>query len=132
MDETLREVIKTSLVVARRGRYAYLRALSVPAGGYFMIARDADETTVVCEEAGVPEVAHSRREGWFKLLEIRVSQPFAAKGFLAAVCAAVAGRDLNILVVSTFSKDYILVREEAAREAADALVKTGFPMEWEE
>ena len=131
-DEALRRVVETSPTIIRRGRYACLRALSVPADGFFMIASDADETTVICEEAMIPKVEHSRREGWFRLLEIRVSQPFHCHGFLAAACAALAGRGLDVLVVSTFSKDFLLVGETAAQEAADALAAAGFPVEWEE
>jgi hypothetical protein len=48
---------------------------------------------------------------WFKLPEIKVSQPFVAKGFPEKVTGIVAGEGLNILIISTFSKDYALVRE---------------------
>ena len=36
--------------------------------------------------------------------------------------------DLNVLVVSTYSKDYIMVKEEGRETAITALRKAGFPV----
>jgi hypothetical protein len=129
----LNEVIRTSSVVVRRGRYAYLKAGSeTDLADHFLIARDQDETTVVTEEANLPETSFEEDVKWFKLIEIRVSQPFVAKGFIARVTQAIAERDLNVLVVSTFSKDYFLVREETSETAIAALQDLGFPITIEE
>jgi hypothetical protein len=92
------------------------------------VARDEDEVTVVTEEANVGCIAYDSDVKWFSLIEIRVSLPFVAKGFLAAVTGAIAGKDLNNLVVSTFSKAYFLVREESLQTALGALEEFGFPV----
>lgn len=124
---TLDEVIKTSTVIVRPGRYAYLKLEKpLPLDGYFMVSRDEDEITVVTREENLKDIEYSEAVKWFKLLEIRVSLPFLAKGFLAAVTKSIADRGLNILIVSTFSKDYAIVREENLAEAVDALRKRGF------
>ena len=129
MDITsLDEVVRTSEVVVHQGRYAYLKALQVGAGDHFLVARDADEVTVVTEERNVASTEHSESTQWFVLMEIRVSMPFVAKGFLAKVTATMADVDLNVLVVSTYSKDYIMVREEGRETAIAALRQAGFPV----
>ena len=124
----LDEVVRTSEVVVRQGRYAYLKARRVGPGDHFLVARDADEVTVVTEERNVGSTEHSESTQWFVLMEIRVSMPFVAKGFLAKVTETMAEVDLNVLVVSTYSKDYIMVREEGRAMAIAALRQAGFPV----
>ena len=92
------------------------------------MARDEDEVTVVTEEANVGYIAYDSDVKWFSLIEIQVSLPFVAKGFLAAVTGAIAGKDLNVLAVSTFSKDYFLVREESLQTALGGLEEDGIPV----
>ena len=127
-NPSLDEVIRSSRAVVRKGRFAYLKAREVGSGDHFLVARDEDEVTVVTEEANVGDLAYDSDVKWFSLIEIRVSLPFVAKGFLAAVTGAIAGKDLNVLVVSTFSKDYLLVREESLQTAVGALEELGFPV----
>lgn len=123
----LQEIISTSEVVVHPGRYAYLKCQEVPQGEHFLVSRDVDEITVVTEEEKVSEVPHTEITRWFKLFEIRVSTPFEGKGFLAKIASVIAEQDLNILLVSTYSKDYALVREEGAEKAIAALQAIGFP-----
>lgn len=124
----LQEAIQTSTVVVQPGRYAYLKCSEPPSGNHFLVTEDADETTVVTEEQHVTKVTHSETTQWFKLLEIKVSMPFVATGFLATVTSTIAGKGLNVLIVSTYSKDYALVREETAETAIEALRDVGFPV----
>ena len=124
----LDEVVRTSEVVVHRGRYAYLKARQAGPGDLFLVARDADEVTVVTEERNVAATEHSESTQWFVLMEIRVSMPFVAKGFLARVTGLMADADLNVLVVSTYSKDYIMVREEGRDTAIAALRQAEFPV----
>ena len=129
----LKDVIRSSPVVVRRGRYAYLKAeAQTEVANHFAIARDEDEITVVTEEANLPRTPFEDQVKWFKLFEVRVSQPFTAKGFIARITQAMAERDLNVLVVSTFSKDYFLVREDSMETAVLALRDLGFPVSIEE
>ena len=119
--------IKASKIIVRPGRYAYLKAQeAVDLGKHFFVSQDEDEVTVVTEEEYVKEVSFSDRVEWFKLLEIRVSKPFLVKGFLAAISKTVADADLNVLIISTFSKDYVLLREESVEEGLKALEGLGF------
>ncbi len=126
-NPTLQEVIQSSEVLVHKGRYAYLKATQeIPLDGHFFVSKDKDEITVVTEEANISKVKYDKDKKWFKLFEIKVSMPFLAKGFLARVTKAVADEGLNVLVVSTFSKDYILVREESYDLGMEALKKVGF------
>jgi hypothetical protein len=122
----LKNIIKDSLLVVHKEKYAYLKADKVPVGKHFLISQDDDEITVVTTEAFVSSVPHSSDVKWFKLFEIKVSVPFLGVGFLAAISKAVAEEGLNILIVSTFSKDYVLVREETYEQALSSLQKIGF------
>ena len=129
MDAKLREVIRGSQAILHEGCYAYLKAASqTNLADHFLVAREGDETMVVTQERHVSSVLFEEDVKWFRLIEIQVSLPFLAKGFIAAVTRALADRDLNVLVVSTFSKDYLLIREEGADEALAALRALGFPL----
>ncbi len=125
---SLDEVIRTSQVIVRGGRYAYLKThAQTDVANHFLMAQDEDEITIVTEEANIAGTPFDEEVKWFKLIEIRVSQPFVAKGFIAVITKAIAERDLNVLVVSTYSKDYFLVREESVETAVSALQDLGFP-----
>jgi len=126
---TLDETIKSSKVIVRRGRYAYLKAQETEINDHFLISKDNDEITVVTEEKNVSKTKYEKDVKWFKLIEIKVSLPFLAKGFLAKVTKTIADKDLIVLVVSTFSKDYILVREETYKIAVEALKEVGFSVD---
>ena len=67
MDEaSLNDVIRSSRVVVRRGRYAYLKARTHPEHEHhFLIARDQDEITVVTEEANLPQTSFEDDVKWF-------------------------------------------------------------------
>lgn len=124
----LAEVMRASRVVLHPERFAYLQVDARPPGAPFLIVEDRDEVTVIVREAEVDGTPHRAREGWFRLLEVRVAQPFTAVGFLAAITNAIADRGLNVLVVSTFSKDYLLVRDASVQSAIQALRGLGFPV----
>ncbi|MFH1564983.1 MAG: ACT domain-containing protein [bacterium] len=128
---TLDEVIKSSKVVVRAGRYAYLKANETTINNHFFISKDEDEITVITEEKNIPNVKYDKDVKWFKLIEIKVSLPFHAKNFLAKITKTISDKDLNVLVVSTFSKDYILVKEETNEIVIEALRKIGFSVEVE-
>ncbi len=95
---------------------------------HFLICRDKDETTLITEEKNVSNTKFENEVKWFKLFEFKVSCPFQAKGFLAKISKTIADKGLNILIVSTFSKDYALIKEENFKVAVKALKNIGFPV----
>ncbi|MCX6812260.1 MAG: ACT domain-containing protein [Candidatus Berkelbacteria bacterium] len=62
----------------------------------------------------------------YSLIALNVSVPFYSVGFLAAVSGAIAEKGLNILIVSTYSKDYILIKKSKQKIAVETLLNLGF------
>ena len=122
----LNEVIKTSPVFIHNGRYAYLKSQEKQLKNHFLVCQDDDEITVVTEEKYVLETKYEQEVKWFKLFEFKVSKPFLAPGFLAKISQTVADKNINILIISTFSKDYILIKEENYVTALKAFKEVGF------
>ncbi|MBN1386721.1 ACT domain-containing protein [Candidatus Woesearchaeota archaeon] len=122
----LQEVIRNSPVVIHPGRYAYLQGKETTIKEHFLICKDDDEITIVTEEANIGGTDYVKDVKWFKLFEFKVSIPFLAPGFLAKISSAVAENNINILFVSTFSKDYALFKEEDYKNAMTILQKVGF------
>ncbi|MGD0113039.1 MAG: ACT domain-containing protein [Armatimonadota bacterium] len=127
MMRTPSDAIRNSPVRLMPGRYAVLRCADVPDGtGWFMIARDPDEVTVIVEESAILESRALETDGGYRILEIKVATGFESVGFLATVTRALAEAGVSILVVSTYSKDYVLVKEESVAAGLKALSGIGF------
>ncbi len=125
MDELEKE-IKATRVIMHPGRYAYLKVKKPTLGDHFLISQDNDEVTIVTKEKNVPKTEHEKAVKWFKLLEFRITKPFSCLGFLASIANAIASKRINLLIVSTFSKDFALIREEDSEAALQALRERGF------
>lgn len=123
--KSIDDVIKSSSVIIHPGRYAYVKTTDKVLNRHFLISQDADEITVITEEQMLPEVTALEVVKWFKLIEIKVSVPFL-QGFLSRVIKPVADAGYNTLIVSTFSKDYILTKEDNIREVKRILKSMGF------
>lgn len=121
----IEKVVRSSRVIVHSGRYAYLESSGKVLGPHFMIAQDQDEITVITEERNLSKVKYSGLVKWFKLIEIKVSVPFFP-GFLSRVIKPIAEAGFNTLIVSTFSKDYLLVREENHQDIVEILERLGF------
>ena len=123
----LEEVIRSSPVVLHADRYAYLRASAAPpVGEHFFVCADEHEITVVTREALVDRVPHDAIEARYRLLEFQISVPFQAPGFLATISSALADAGMNVLIVSTFGRDYVLLREADVKLGLQAIKQLGF------
>jgi hypothetical protein len=129
--EKLDEVIKSSPVTVHKGRYAYLKGNERVLGKHFLISQDRDEITIITEEKNLLDIKYEKEVKWFKLFEFRVSIPFLAPGFLAKISKTIADKGMNVLIVSLFSKDYALIREEHYKKAVDAFKEVGFKVKEE-
>ncbi|MFN8553807.1 MAG: ACT domain-containing protein [Candidatus Obscuribacterales bacterium] len=67
-----------------------------------------------------------RNKDVYKLIALNVSVPFYSVGFIATVCDALASAGMNVLVVSTFSRDYIMVRVDLIERSRGDPAFTGF------
>lgn len=128
MFKGIDEIIKQSSFSFHAGRYIYAKASKAPpVGNHFLVSKDKDEVTVVTKEENLKELELiEKNKDFYSLIELKVSVPFYAVGFLATVSEAIAKEGMNILIVSTYSKDYILVREGHINKAIKILLSLGF------
>lgn len=115
------------------GRFAVRRLppdASLPAGWdagpFACAARTAEELSIVCEEAAVPEGAHAEF-GW-RAFKFEGPFPFEATGILASVAGPLAAAGVGIFAVSTFDTDYVLVKEAQLGLAVRSLGAAGHEM----
>ena len=71
------------------------------------------------------DVIEKNKDLW-KLIEFKISTPFYVVGFLSTISKTIAAQGCNCLIVSTYSKDYLLVREDEFDRAKSALIGLGF------
>ena len=90
-----------------------------------MISRDEKETTVVTEHLEDLEVLEVNPDRW-TLVSIDCSQPFYCVGFIARISGMISAAGLDLLVLSTFTRDWVFVKEEDAAKAAEVLRAAGF------
>jgi hypothetical protein len=120
-------IIKNSLAVIRPGRFAMVKVQEFEKNAeYFCLTNDGEELTMVVEEANLSQVKYTDIQKWFRLIQLAVSVPFFSIGFLAKVASAIADKGINILVISTFSNDYILIRENDVVTTIKTLAALGF------
>ncbi|WP_199229381.1 ACT domain-containing protein [Azospirillum sp. TSO22-1] len=83
------------------------------------VTRTADELSVVCADARVPEDAKAER-GW-RAFRVEGPLDFALTGIMARLSGALADANIPLFALSTYDTDYVLVRAADAERAADAL-----------
>ena len=122
------KIIKSSTFKIEKGRFVYAKVSKAPSlENHFMVSKDMDEITVVTEEENLPELnLIERNKDVYRLIALNISIPFYSVGFLATVSQAIAKENMDILIVSTYSKDYILVKDDMIENAKSILLKLGF------
>jgi hypothetical protein len=113
------------------GAYVWARASAVRhPETHLMVTRDDKETTVVTtpEQLADVDVVEVNPDRWL-LLSIDCAHPFYCVGFIARISTPMSAAGIDILVVSTFSRDWVFVREEDATRAAGVLSDAGFHYE---
>jgi uncharacterized protein len=87
------------------------------------ITRTADELSIVCPSENVPQPFRDKTEWACFKLEGPFS--FSAVGILASLLIPLADARIPIFAISTFDTDYVLVKEEDAERATEALQQAG-------
>lgn len=128
MNSELQNIIKQSTFEIQEGRYIYAKVKSFGSfKSHFMVSYDKDEITVITKEENLDSLdLLERNKDNYILIALNVSIPFYSVGFLATVSSTIAEAGMNILIVSTYSKDYILVREDCKGKAREILLELGF------
>lgn len=128
MDEKLRKIIESSTFEVIPGKFIYAKVSKAPQiNNHFLITNDKDEITVVTEEnnLGELEIIEKNKDYW-TLIALNISAPFYSVGFLATVSSAIAKENRDVLIVSTYSKDYILVQYDFLDGVKKVLLSLGF------
>ena len=128
MNQSIEDIIRQSTFKVENGIFVYTKVKTLPkVGNHFLVSQDRYEITVVTLEENLKELdLIERNKEEYKLIALNVSVPFYAVGFLATVSNAIAKRGMNILIVSTYSRDYILIKKEKLQEARQVLTSLGF------
>lgn len=111
-------------------KYVYVKVASLPEKpNHFMVAQDNEEITVVTEEANLSGLdIVEKNDNLWRLVSLNLDTPFMA-GTLAAINTECAKHGLNNLIVSTYSKDYIIIKDSQVGEIKTALENLGFRIE---
>ncbi len=126
MKSDVDEILKQSTFNVLPGVWSYLKVKKVPESNHFMITQDGFEITVVTQKDREAELDIIERNKEDRVLIcLNVSIPFYSVGFLAAISSAIANDGMNILIISTYSKDYILVKRDSLDKAKNILNALG-------
>jgi hypothetical protein len=127
-NQEIFKIIKESSFEIQTGRFIYCKTAEQSSPeNHFMISQDANEITVVTKEENINKIKLiEKNKDFYTLISLNVSIPFYSVGFLATVSNAIAKAGMNILIISTYSKDYILVREDCTSKAKNVLLELGF------
>ncbi len=128
----LKEAIPKSIATVIKGTYVYVKTdVMEKPDIHFMVSKDKDEITVVTKKENIENLKVLELVGNYKLIEFKPAVPFQTVGFLAKISEVIASQGMNVLIVSTFSKDYIMIKEELCEKGLQALKNVGFPIEYE-
>ncbi|MBI2019777.1 ACT domain-containing protein [Candidatus Daviesbacteria bacterium] len=128
MNDDLKKIIESSTSEVIPGRFIYAKVSEAPQiNNHFLVSKDKDEITVVTEEKNLEglKLIEKNKDYW-ALIALNVSAPFYSVGFLAAVSSAIAKEIKDVLIVSTYSKDYILVQYDFLEGVKKVLLSLGF------
>ena len=127
MNKSLLEMFAKSNFTILPTHFIYAKVTTAPTlGKHFMISQDADEITVITAEENLGELdIIEKNEYHWRLVALNLAVPFTA-GTIAAINAACAELGLNNLIVSTYSKDYIFVKDEHLTDIKNVLNTLGF------
>jgi uncharacterized protein len=94
------------------------------AGGDFTsITRSADELSIVCPAGNLPADVHSQHR-WM-CLKLEGPFPFSQTGILLSFIEPLSSNGVPIFAISTYDTDYVLIQEEFAGHAFNALQAAG-------
>jgi hypothetical protein len=92
-------------------------------GPFLSITRTADELSLVCPEASIPDGVRCE-PGW-RVLQLAGPFAFDQIGVLLAVLAPLAQAGVSVFTLSTFDTDYVMVKDVALQRACAALAQAG-------
>lgn len=96
----------------------------LPLGGALLsLTVTRDEISIVCPEDAAP-VGAEIAAGW-RALRVAGELDFSLVGIMAALTSALAEAGVSVFTLSTYTTDYLLVREATLEQAITALRAAG-------
>ncbi|MFT3680088.1 MAG: ACT domain-containing protein [Ferruginibacter sp.] len=128
MNERLQEVVNASWFTIEDEVYIYtsVKQLLYPEK-HLVVVQDNTEITVVTAESNLQYIGEyeANKEKW-RLLNIRCGKPFYCVGFIAYITGKLAEAGIDIVLVSSFSNDLVLVMENDFAKSVTLLQSIGF------
>ena len=92
-------------------------------GDFISITRTSDELSIVCRQDRVP--GDVQAEGGWKCLRVAGRLDFSLVGVIASLTSVLADVGISVFVISTFDRDFVLVKESDLGKAVAALEEAG-------
>ena len=122
-DPIIVRVMDWRLAVAKLDADAPLPGWTGQATNALFIVRTADELSIVCDQAAVPEDQLAERD--WRALRLEEPLGFTQVGVIATVADLLADARVSLFCVSTYETDYFLVRAWDIEHAVDAISHGG-------
>lgn len=121
--EKAREMMKTSYYELSEIVYYYCKVKSFPddISKHLLFASDSYEKTVVTSNLEGLDLIERNENEWL-LLDFKPSISYM-KGTILHLALTIFNTDSNILVISTYTKDYILIKKENKDKVVAALLR---------
>ncbi len=121
----LKELFNSCKITIWKEAFAIVKTNTTIPGAFATIV-DQNETTVVIDQSKIENatpVIDIERD--WKLITFNVVLPFNLVGFLAVISKALADENIPIFVISAFSTDHILVKNDQLAKATNKLKELG-------
>lgn len=126
MQNNLRAMFENSTFSISSEPYFYCQAKEYPKdfSAHFMLTSDREEITIVTNNPDDSIIKEKDPNRWL-LVSLNLATPFM-KGTLFNISKAIYESDSNVLIVSTYSKDLLFIKEQDRDKVKTALIKLGF------
>lgn len=106
----INEVIKKSSYSIFNERYNVAKTRNdCEFSNCFMVVRDELEVTVIYKDSIELKGIISEQKS-YRIIAVNVYKPFFSPGFISTLSSHLANNQIPVLVVSTYSRDYFLVK----------------------
>ena len=117
------QLLPMVLAVCRLAKDTDIPSWALKNDQFFSITRTADELSVVCLQAHIPD-SITCEKNW-RAFKVVGPLDFALTGILYSIARPLAEHKISIFAISTYDTDYILVKEKNI-EQATAVLKNWF------
>jgi uncharacterized protein len=129
IDSELEEIVKNGKFSIFNDTYSILKTTRTMENSLACMVVKSEITVIATERAATHTLPNKdileADHGW-RVISFEMELPLELIGFLAKISSALAEKNISIFVVSTFSNDLILVKENNLQKTIEALNALGF------